>query len=124
MSTRILQLDDYRKKRRLSWRKRYKSHLCQFFQMFIEKNLTVDLIWATQNYQSHCYLNHEYAWDYRDFRDLLREAIDAALGDFLYIELKKQWWFDERWLTKEEALDHCLSAYVLGDLGAASSSPI
>jgi hypothetical protein len=122
MGKNVLKMAEYRHQKAKLWRKRYESHLADFFRVFIHNHLTGDLIWATQNYQNRCYQNELTSWDYQDFRDLMVEAIEESLGEILYQDLRKQWWFDIRWFSKEEAVDRCLSTYILGEEGIAISS--
>lgn len=71
-------------------------------------------------HQAQSQHNSEEAWDYAELREKVRDAIDGLVGERLYAGLRAQWWFQECWVSREDAVDRCLSSYILGSIRSAA----
>jgi hypothetical protein len=83
---------------------------------FIAANISMDFLQVYSYFQAESQQNSEESWDYSELREKIRDAIDHMIGDRLYKSLSEQWWFDTIWVSKEDAIDRCLSTYILGSL--------
>jgi hypothetical protein len=108
----VVNLAGYRRKTRKAFLTKYGSRLERFVESFVNHNLDVDFRQLAHDYQVACQESGA-SWDYVHFREVLSESIDAAFGAVLYQELLKQPWFDERYVTKDEIIDRCLTAYIM-----------
>ena len=64
------------------------------------------------------------AWDYVHFRELLTEALDEVFGKTLYELVRKESWFDNRFITQEEVIERAISCYVMSSCANAASRPL
>ena len=116
----ILNLTKYRQGKRKDWLNRHGTQLDRFMTKFIAMNLSMDFEQVYSYHQAQSQQNREETWDYSELREKIRDGIDQMIGEGLYAALSKQWWFDEMWISREDAIDRCLSTYILGSLKSAS----
>jgi len=109
-----ISLDNYRMKRRRQYLQQHRSVIDESIQFFIRQNFHLNFDYLETRYLTVKSLQNEMAWDYYDFRESLKEAIDEVFGQELWKEISKNKWFDSTFLGQEELIDRCLSLFVLG----------
>lgn len=109
----VIALNEYRKKQRKSFLLKHKAQLERFISRFIDQHLDMDLLRMTYETVAEDLGSQENSWDYVEFREILADAIDRAIGLQLYLLLKKEPWFDHRLIARDEIVERCLSDYIL-----------
>ena len=109
----LILLDDFRKKKRKIFLLKHKAQLERFIARFIDQHLDMDLLRFAFGRVSQEGDFQEESWDYVEFREILAEVIDQAIGRELYQLLKEEAWFDSRLMTRDEVIERCLSDYIL-----------
>ncbi|MEZ4741705.1 MAG: hypothetical protein R3B45_04540 [Bdellovibrionota bacterium] len=109
----LLDIKKYRLKKKREWTRQYKALLDHHIASFIGTNITIDYIQISSIYQAQKQDEFEASWDYAELREKIRDALDETIGDALYQSLKGQNWFNPIFIGKEEAIDRCLSAFIL-----------
>ena len=112
--SKVIDFQQYRRGRRKDWLYKHDNQLERFIGKLIGLNVTTDYLQVSSFYQAHKYENAESSWDYAELRDKIRDALDEMIGDTLYESLTKQWWFDAKFVERDEVIDRCLSTYILG----------
>ncbi|MFW7377615.1 MAG: hypothetical protein ACOH5I_02250 [Oligoflexus sp.] len=110
----VISLDMYRMKRRRLYLQQHRSLIDESIQFFIRQNFHSNFDHLESRYLAVKSLQNEMAWDYYDFRESLKEAINEVFGKQLLIEISRKKWFDSKFLGQEELIDRCLSLFVLG----------
>lgn len=87
---------------------------------FIATHLSMDFVQVHTYHQTQSQMNSEDSWDYCELRERVRDAIDQTVGDPLYEALSSEWWFDKTLISREDAIERCLSCYILGSLQSAA----
>lgn len=118
----LIQLSKFRNEHKRSYLKANQSRLDRFFEKFVALHFRTNYDSLSERYMALRYQQNEMAWDYHDFREDLKEAIDEAFGDVLWEEVKMLFWFDGRWLSRDEVMDRCTSFFVLGKTAAANTN--
>ena len=117
----IIDISEFRHKKRKNYMSKIETRLDEFLCQFIESHLKVDFIAITERYQADMLAQSEMAWDYQDLRDSVGEAIDMTYGEEIYLQLRQQYWFDAKLISKDAVLERVLSTFVLGSELAATS---
>lgn len=110
----VISLDNYRMKRRRLYLQMHRSLIDESIQSFIAQNFHLHFDNLENRYIAAKSLQNEMAWDYYDFRECLKEAIEEVFGQQLMAEIRKKAWFNPTFLGQEELIDRCLSLFVLG----------
>lgn len=118
--SKVIQLAVFRRSTRKAFLGKYGPRLDRFIRRFIESNIDVDFRQIQDDYQDLC-ARAGTSWDYIHFREILTDALDELFGKTLYDLLLREPWFDARLITKDEIIERCLSAYVMGANAAALS---
>jgi hypothetical protein len=116
----VIALHEYRKKQRKTFLLKHKAQLERFIARFIDQHLDMDLLRLTYERVSDNFGSQEESWDYVEFREILADAIDQAIGLELYLLLKQQSWFDHRLIGRDEIVERCLSDYILSQCHVAT----
>jgi hypothetical protein len=116
----VLNLTKYRQGKRKDWLSKHSTQLDRFMTKFIAANISMDYLQVSSYFQAQHQQNSEESWDYSELRDKIRDAIDHMVGEGLYQALSKQWWFEAMWISKEDAVDRCLSIYILDSLSCVA----
>lgn len=116
----VIQLGQERHIRRKKYLKANQARLERFFSQFVATHFTTDYHRISEQYMSIKANQNELAWDYADFRDDLKDAIGDAFGDVMWSELSETFWFDSRWLNRDELVDRCTSFFILGESAVAN----
>ena len=64
--------------------------------------------------------SQDLSWDYSDVRESLLASIEAHLAAGIYEELRKQYWFDAAYVSREMVAERCLSYLILGPIALAA----
>ena len=112
----VLKLANYRAKRQKAWLAKNKLRLFSFLYEYISHHIGMNFLEAFTSYQNLQLKNQQEAWDYVDLRELLHEGLAGQFCELLYQDLRKEWWFEPKFLSREEALEHCLSLYIMDSL--------
>jgi hypothetical protein len=120
MSSRLLSLDNYRRKRRKDYIDSYGDQLDRFIRKFVRQHWDANIESITNHYLDRCANTNSEAWDYLDMREALHDSLRQSIVELLVVELKKNRWFDSSKISTEELADRCVSAIVLEDWAAIS----
>jgi hypothetical protein len=110
----LIVLANYRIDKKKCYMKKYETHISKFVNRFINHHVLYSFETISQTYISHRQQDQEEAWDYCDFRDILKDAMDEVFGEQIWDECQKHYWFDSRYITKDELIDRFISQLVLG----------
>ena len=116
----VIELSKFRNERKRSYLRANQTRLDRFFEAFVASHFQVNYLRISEHYMAVRYHQNEMAWDYHDFRDDLRDAINEAFGDAMWVEAQQLFWFDSRWLSRDEMIDRCTSFFILGKSQAAN----
>lgn len=119
--TGVISLSSYRLKRKRLYLQQNRLLMDEYLQYFIGQNFQSNFDHLEDQYLAVKSLQNEMAWDYYDFRECLKDAIQEVFGQQLWKEITTQKWFDSTFIGQEEIIDRCLSLFVLGS--AVSSLP-
>lgn len=111
--SKVINLEVYRRRSRKAYLAKYGARLDLFVERFVGSHMDLDFRQLADDYVSGRYGEHQEAWDYVHFREVLAEALDEVFGNTLYRELRTQRWFDPMMITQEEIIDRCLSTYII-----------
>jgi hypothetical protein len=109
----VVHLAAFRRKTRKVFLGKHGARLDRFIQRFISAHIDVDFRQIQDDYQEVC-ARSGTSWDYMRFREVLMEALDEVFGKTLYEQLVREHWFDSKLITKDEIVERCLRAYVMG----------
>lgn len=110
----LINLKGYRTQKKRSYNKKYELHISKFVSRFIDRHVLSDLETLQNAYLAGRSSEQAQAWDYYDFREALREAIDLVYGQQLWDECRQNYWCDARYLSRDELLERFVSQIVLG----------
>ncbi len=110
----VIQLDRYKGLRRREYLKRYDAQISKFIQSFLKQNLRVSFEALSYHFISVQQEEQIAAWDYVDFRDTMRDGFHEAFGEQILRECKKEYWFDQRFISDDELIERCVSQVILG----------
>jgi len=113
-TTGVVDLRKYRHRQRKTWLAKYGVRLDRFVANFIALHFHDDFARVSAIYQTQCREEAQLCWDYHDLRETLEEAIATTFGDQIYGELQRQFWFDERIVSRDEVMERVTSSFVLG----------
>lgn len=111
----IISLIQFKQDRKKSWRKKYAPALKRFTESFVHDHFRISFNILNDIYVHRKIQDNEMAWDYHDFRDDLRDAIREVYGQLIWDEARRQYWFDQRYLSKDELVELCISCFILGN---------
>ena len=109
----VVCLRSYRSKNRKDYLAKHGARIDRFIAEFVQKHLAMDFRNLAALYQDGKWECSEAAWDYIDFREILREAIEQALSQSLLDELRLQPWFDDRYISYDSVMERCVSTYII-----------
>jgi len=118
----VVDIKKFRHRQRKAWLAKHRVRLDRFIAHFVDLHFQDDFARITELWQDECRNHADFAWDYHDFREMLVEAITETFGDLLWNELQKQFWFDSRWLSRDEVMERCTTTFVLGQSALYSAS--
>lgn len=110
----LIDLKGYRTQKKRSYNKKYELHISKFVSRFIASHVPSDLETLQNTYLAGRCSEQTQAWDYTDFRETLKEAIDLVFGQQLWDECQRNYWCDARYLSRDELLERFVSQLVLG----------
>ncbi len=113
----LIHLERYKGQKRKDYLKRYDTQIKKFVGNFLDSHLSVS--YEDLSYYFIAQQQHAQSWDYVDFRDTLRDGFYDAFAKELLKACQGQYWFDERYLTEDELVEHCVSHLILGSNRAA-----
>jgi len=116
----VIDFQNYKIEKRRDWLNKHNAQLDRFIGKFLGMNVRTDYPQVSSFYQAHKYDNSESSWDYSELREKIRDGLEDILGDALYESLQAQWWFEQKFVRKEEVIDRCLSTYILGSFRSVS----
>lgn len=110
----VIELAKYRSVKKRSYLKKYESHIHKFVDHFIHRNIRCSFESISQHYIASKQAEQATAWDYYDLRDSLKDAIHEVFGDQIWLECNQFYWFDSRYISKEDLVESCISQMILG----------
>jgi len=110
----VIDLAGYRTLKKRSYLKKYDAHIQKFVSHFIYRNVRCSFESMSHSYIVAKQREHAVAWDYCDFRDTLREAMEEVFGQQIWEECNRHYWFDARYLSRDEIIERFVSQMVLG----------
>ncbi len=110
----VVNLARYRSLKKRSYIKKYEAQLTKFVGNFIYCNVRSSFDSVSRYYIANKQREQAEAWDYYDFRETLKDAIDEVFGRELWEECRKFYWFDARYISRDELIDRFVSQLVLG----------
>ncbi len=120
MEKTVASIADYKRRKRRHYLDRYEQRLDRFIADFLDDHVTIDFRQVAEQYLAQQADQNALAWDYQDLRDIVRTALSDSIGVELLAQLRQTSWYDDRWVTLDEVIDRCFSAYILGDSRAAN----
>ena len=114
----VVYLSEFRSSTRKAFLGKHGTRLDRFIRRFVDSHIDVDFRQIQDDYQELC-ARAGTSWDYVHFREVLTEALDELFGKTVYELLLREYWFDAKLITKDEIVERCLSAYVMGSSAAA-----
>lgn len=109
----VVDLAKHRQGLRRDYLRQQKLNIDNFLSNFLEENLIVSLESILSNYKSSLIHSQNTAWDYQDLRDILVDSFEEMYGEKLIACIKKEKWYDRRYLCLETLLDKSISILVL-----------
>lgn len=109
----VVNLAAFRRKTRKAFLGKHGARLDRFIDRFVHAHIDVDFRQIQDDYQEVC-AQSGTSWDYIRFREVLTEALDEVFGKTIYEQLLREHWFDATLITKDEIVERCLRAYVMG----------
>lgn len=113
MSGKIISLEGYRREHKKAYLKRNETRLNRFVKKFVGSYLITSYSLIAETYLSQCTSNYQQAWDYQDLRDIIVDAIDTEFGAELWRQVQNQFWFDTKFLNRDELVEMCFSCYIM-----------
>ncbi len=110
----LIELAKYKSVKKRTYLKKYESHINKFVTAFIRHNIRCSFETISQHYIASKQAEQAVAWDYYDLRDSLKDAIHEVFGEQLWCECGQLYWFDERYLSKDDLIENCIQQMVLG----------
>ena len=111
----LIELGKYRKDRKRTYLKKYETHLMKFIAHFVHHNIRCSFDSLSHQYIASKQAEQALAWDYYDLRDSLKDALYEVFGEQIWLECKDCYWFDPRYLSKEDLVEVCIRQMILGD---------
>jgi hypothetical protein len=110
----VIVLAKYRSVKKRSYFKKYEAQINKFVKHFIQRNIRCSFESISQQYIASKQAEQETAWDYYDLRDTLKDAIFEVFGEQIYLECNTLYWFDSRYLSRDDLVENCMSQMILG----------
>lgn len=110
----VVSLARYRSTKKRSYMKKYEAQLAKFVGNFIYSNVRASFDSVSRYYMAHKQREEAVAWDYYDFRETLKDAVDEVFGQELWTECCRLYWFDPRYISRDDLIDRFVSQLVLG----------
>ena len=111
----VTNLSDYRSQKRRRYLRGAMRHLDKFIKNFIDANFMVSYGMIEQYFLWESGNKLERIWDYQELRDRLKSGIHKIYGEKLWSMIREQPWFDTRWISYDQVLEHCVSLFILED---------
>ncbi len=115
----LINLRGYRTQKKRSYKKKYEHHISKFVTRFINSHVRSSIDTMRSYYIAGRYSEQAQAWDYYDFREALKDAIDEVFGQQLWEECQRNYWCDTRYISRDELLECFVSQLVLGTFASA-----
>ena len=112
----LIHLNRYRKDQKRHYLSRHSHQLDEFIATFLDRYMPCDFIRIANAYQDYRRDNAELAWDYIEFREMLKETIADSLAYALTAEQTPRW-LDPRYISVDDIVERCISNYVFGSTG-------
>lgn len=109
----LIHLERYKGQKRKEYWKRYDTQIQKFITKFLDRHLSI----SYEDLSYYFIQNQQQAasWDYVDFRETLRDGFHDAFAKELKKACQGQYWYDERFITEDELVEHCVSQVILGN---------
>ncbi|MCX6131257.1 MAG: hypothetical protein NTX25_19630 [Proteobacteria bacterium] len=115
----VIELAKFRTSKKRSYLKKYESHISKFVKQFVSRNIRYSFESISQYYIAQKQKEEALAWDYIDMRETVKEALVEVFGEQMWVECQELYWFDARYLSKDDLLEYCISEMVLGEVASA-----
>ena len=116
----VYDIKEFRQKKRKEYMRKHAWRLERFVSSFVRSHMCLGFGDLVERYQSELLASLEASWDYTDFREILQDAISHAFRGELTQELRKFHWYDHRFISVDQVIDLCISAYVMAQTRAES----
>lgn len=108
----LIHLERYKGQKRKDYLKRYDAQIKKFVSTFLDQHLSFS--YEELSYYFIAQQQQAQSWDYVDFRDSLRDGFHEAFSRQLIKACREQYWFDEKFISEDELVEHCVSQLILG----------
>ncbi len=116
----IVRLDTFKQKQQRSYMKRYRSRLDHFIRARVPADAGGDILRLAEQQNSAAAAHPDLIWDYVEMRETMLDFVALHIADEIYDELARQFWFDDRYVTKEMVAEKCLTFMILGPAAMAA----
>lgn len=110
----VVNLREYKKGKRATFRAKYVARIDKFIAEFVRSQPFEEFIHMAHSYVADHADKSTATWDYVTLREILQEALAATVASELMGQLRREFWFDEKWMGQDEIISRTLSAFVLG----------
>lgn len=116
----IIRLDTFKQKQQRNYMKRYRSRLDLFIRARVPSDSGADILRLAEQHHLSNSERPDLVWDYVEMRETMLEFVATSVADEIYEELQKQFWFDEKIVSKDMVAERCLSFMILGPTAIAA----
>lgn len=100
--------------------KRYRSRLDHFIRTRVPSDSSGDILRLAEHQHVANAARPELVWDYVEMRETMLDFVATHVANDIYEELQKQFWFDEKFVSKDMVAERCLSYMILGPAAIAA----
>jgi hypothetical protein len=100
--------------------KRYRSRLDHFIRSRVPADAGGDILRLAEQQNTAAAANPDLVWDYVEMRETMLDFVATHVADEIFEELQRQFWFDDRFVTKEMVAERCLTFMILGPTAIAA----
>lgn len=109
----LIYINEYKRLSRKKWFSVHGARLELFLEIFIKEHMPLTLEEAISSYYYTEQTTYVSNFTCAEFRDVLYNALEKAIGEQLNYELSQQWWSDSRWINQSSIIEQCLSKFIL-----------
>jgi hypothetical protein len=114
MTAQVICLGAYRNKARRKYYHQHRARMEAFIEHFICQNVTTEFYQFLETYLNYQVSNDEKSWDYQDLREMVKDALIEFFATILKQEIRKERWYDPKFLSIEELAERCVTFMILG----------
>jgi hypothetical protein len=100
--------------------KRCRSRLDHFIRSRVPVDAGGDILRLAEQQNTTASAHPDLVWDYVEMRETMLDFVAVHVAEEIYEELQRQFWFDERYVSKEMVAERCLTYMILGPTAIAA----